>query len=249
MPSSTLQIYRNLDTFTDDQEYWKNYTDFYERFWGGPTSPYGFWYGSEYEAFQEAVCDYMEIERNQIKECLFIKENSEYFICPTISKKNEPPFAFLVDNIIPIHWFFIFKEKQKKIFKTHWGFGAIHYKSKIEDINKLINHFTNIESSNKEQKDNLDNYLEIIKNDLKELRKWLSSFPKDSLVVLNYGDLLSSLPMSSLDKEDSVKIATDFTNSLAQDNLIKANELIEFLINRWTQIEFANQKNLSPSSN
>ena len=114
---------------------------------------------------------------------------------------------------------------------------------------KLINHFTNIESSNKEQKDNLDNYLEIIKNDLKELRKWLSSFPKDSLVVLNYGDLLSSLPMSSLDKEDSVKIATDFTNSLAQDNLIKANELIEFLINRWTQIEFANQKNLSPSSN
>ena len=44
MPSCCLQIYQRLSHFEEDKNYWKEYTDFYERFWGGPTSPYGLWF-------------------------------------------------------------------------------------------------------------------------------------------------------------------------------------------------------------
>ena len=56
MPSCCLQIYQRLSHFKDDKDYWVEYTDFYERFWGGPTSPYGLWFGNEYVTFQNALC-------------------------------------------------------------------------------------------------------------------------------------------------------------------------------------------------
>ena len=95
----------------------------------------------------------------------------------------------------------------------------------------------------------LSSYIDVIRNDLKELDEWIKKFPDDSVVILNYGDLLASFPMSSLDKEDSVKIIADFKNNILSSNKNEAKNLFKFLINRWTNIEFANQKDLSKSSN
>jgi len=248
MPSCCLQIYQRLSHFKEDKDYWSEYTDFYERFWGGPTSPYGLWFGNEYGTFQSALCDQLNIKENEIKECLFIKEENENFICPD-NKLDTVPFSFLVDNIIPIHWFFIFEESQKKIFKTHWGFGAIHYKCPIDSAKKLINDFISLTDKNENRDDELENYIEIITQDLKELAVWLENFPNDSIMILNYGDLLASFPMNSLDKEDSVRIISDFKNKLITSDYESAKDMFKFLIERWTNIEFANQKDLSKSSN
>ena len=80
MPSCCLQIYQRLSHFEEDKNYWREYTDFYERFWGGPTSPYGLWFGNEYGTFQSALCEHLSIKESEIKECLFIKEENENFI-------------------------------------------------------------------------------------------------------------------------------------------------------------------------
>ena len=74
-------------------------------------------------------------------------------------------------------------------------------------------------------------------------------FPSDSIIILNYGDLLASFPMNSLDKEDSVRIIVDFKDMLSTFKYESAKDLFNFLIERWTNIEFANQKDLSKSSN
>ena len=74
-------------------------------------------------------------------------------------------------------------------------------------------------------------------------------FPSDSIIILNYGDLLASFPMNSLDKEDSVRIIVDFKDMLSSLKYESAKDLFNFLIERWTNIEFANQKDLSKSSN
>lgn len=248
MPSCCLQVYQRLSHFKEDKEYWSEYTDFYERFWGGPTSPYGLWFGNEYGAFQNALCDQLDIKEKEIRECLFIKEDNENFICPD-NKLNEVPFSFLVDNLIPIHWFFMFEEQKKKTFKTHWGFGAIHYQSSISDVKESIEEFTSLKSKIEITNVDLGKYLEVIQDDLNNLREWIDKFPTDSIVILNYGDLLASFPMNSLDKEDSVKIVADFKKELSDSNQDVAKELFEFLLNRWTNIEFANQKNISKSSN
>ena len=83
MPSCYLQVYENIKNTGVDQKYWEEYTSFYEQFWGGPTSPYGLWFGNEYSAFEESLCDHMQIQKKDIKQCLFIKENDEYYICPS----------------------------------------------------------------------------------------------------------------------------------------------------------------------
>ena len=55
--------------------------------------------------------------------------------------------------------------------------------------------------------------------------------------------------MTSLDKEDSVKIVSDFKSELTNSEFKNAKDLFKFLLERWTKIEFANQKDLSKSSN
>ena len=95
----------------------------------------------------------------------------------------------------------------------------------------------------------LKNYINVIKNDLSELSDWFMKFPSDSIIILNYGDLLASFPMNSLDKEDSVRIIVDFKDMLSAFKYESAKDLFNFLIERWTNIEFANQKDLSKSSN
>ena len=248
MPSCCLQIYQKLSHFKADKDYWVEYTDFYERFWGGPTSPYGLWFGNEYGTFQNALCEQLNIKENEIKECLFIKEDHENFICPN-NEPDDTPFSFLVDNLIPIHWFFMFKISQKKVFKTHWGFGAIHYKSSLIAAIESINYFDSIVKKVQVEDLELRKYVYVIQQDLKDLNKWAHKFPSDSIIILNYGDLLASFPMTSLDKEDSVKIVSDFKSELTNSEFKNAKDLFKFLLERWTKIEFANQKDLSKSSN
>ena len=113
----------------------------------------------------------------------------------------------------------------------------------------MINDFISLTDKNENRDDELENYIEIITQDLKELAVWLENFPNDSIMILNYGDLLASFPMNSLDKEDSVRIISDFKNKLITSDYESAKDMFKFLIERWTNIEFANQKDLSKSSN
>ena len=131
MPSCYLQVYEKLTSANKDYNYWKEYTSFYENYWGGPTSPYGIWFGNEYETFENTLADHLQVDRKDLKQCLFIKESDDYYICPSELNENKQSYSYLVDNIIPLHWFLLFNEDQKKVFKTHWGFGAIHYSSSI----------------------------------------------------------------------------------------------------------------------
>ena len=55
--------------------------------------------------------------------------------------------------------------------------------------------------------------------------------------------------MNSLDKEDSVRIVSDFKLKLINSEFENAKDLFKFLLERWSNIEFANQKDLSKSSN
>jgi len=95
----------------------------------------------------------------------------------------------------------------------------------------------------------LFNYLNIIQKDLNEVRNWCDNFSEESRITLNYGDLLALFPLNTLDKEDSVKIISDLKSELKKENYSDALSLIEFLINRWSNIEFANQRNITSSTN
>ena len=141
MPFCCLQIYEKLEDIKKNKDYWSRYIDFYEDYWGGPPSPHGVWFGNEYPNFQESLSDRLSINKQDIKECLFIKENNEYYNSLSGPYENNKSYAFLVDNVVPIHWFFLFSKDQKKTFKSHYGFGSIHYTNNLVSAQKKIDDF------------------------------------------------------------------------------------------------------------
>ena len=249
MPSCYLQVYENIKNTGDDQKYWEEYTSFYEQFWGGPTSPYGLWFGNEYSAFEESLCEHMQIQKKDIKQCLFIKENNEYYICPSEENSKNKLYSYLVNNLVPLHWFLLFTEEQKKVFKTHWGFGAIHYTSTIKNGLKMIKDGNDLKVSINEMENPAKEAFIKIFDELSTTENWLSEFKTDSILILNYGDLLANLPQSSLDKEDSVSILSDIKILIKEKSFSDSEKLLNFLIERWLKIEFSNKKSESLSAN
>ena len=71
----------------------------------------------------------------------------------------------------------------------------------------------------------------------------------DGILILNYGDLLANFPQNSLDKEDSVKIMNDIINLVKKNSFTDAERVFNFLIERWSKIEFSNQRNESNLNN
>ena len=97
--------------------------------------------------------------------------------------------------------------------------------------------------------ENLSRFFNTIGDDLTQIIDWSNEFSQESKIILNYGDLLISFPPNTLDKEDSVKIVSDFKYAIKKNQYPEALALVEFLINRWSKIEFANQKDINKSTN
>ncbi len=74
MAISSILVYEPIDSFRDKKYYWKEYVQFYEQFWGGPTSPYGVWFGNEYEAFRNAISSHLDMDEEEIEDCYFMKD-------------------------------------------------------------------------------------------------------------------------------------------------------------------------------
>ena len=91
MPSCYLQVYEKLTSVHKDYDYWREYTSFYESYWGGPTSPYGIWFGNEYETFENNLADHLQIDKKD----LYNKKNhlsnikTFHISCLFFNKSNE----------------------------------------------------------------------------------------------------------------------------------------------------------------
>ena len=129
MAISSIFIYEPIDSFRDKSYYWKEYIEFYEKYWGGPTSPFGVWFGNEYENFRNSLSSHLEMDMEEIEDCYFMKDSDgKYFVSPMYSKANSSHS----ENIIPIDWFILFSEEEKKTLYTHWGFNAISYDTRVD---------------------------------------------------------------------------------------------------------------------
>ncbi|NIP30729.1 MAG: hypothetical protein GTN99_05800, partial [Candidatus Dadabacteria bacterium] len=107
MATSNLIIYEPLSAFGQQSDYWKNYIEFYELYWGGPTSPFGVWFGNEYENFRRSLSERIDVPESDIKDCFFLKDDEGgYFVAPVESDVQN--YLIYIENIIPAEWFLMF---------------------------------------------------------------------------------------------------------------------------------------------
>ena len=108
-------VYQNLANIKEDKEYWDKYIKFHELYWDGPNASQNVFYGNEYEEYRNSLSKYLEIEPDQIKDCLFTKhENGDYYLTPLGVDSDK--YIMESENSIPAQWFLMFESKEKKFF-------------------------------------------------------------------------------------------------------------------------------------
>lgn len=228
-----------MDSFRDKSSYWMEYAKFYENYWGGPTSPLGVWFGNDYKAFREALASHFDIDEREIEDCFFMKdERGEYFLAPSSSRAN----LLHTENVIPLDWFILFDEGERKSLSTHWGLNAIHYDTKIEEAlgrireaEGILERYSNIEDSGVMTALHPGN-LENLQKGLADLRVWLSGFDPSGFIVLNYGDICSLIHPYTLDNERSVTEIGDILHLLDDGKSKEADSSMVILIRKWEEI-------------
>lgn len=237
MPRSTLIVYEPLTDLTDKSYYWREYVEFYEQYWGGPTSPFGVWFGNEYESFEKALASNLGINKDELEHCFFTKdEEGKYYIAPLKSKAN----LFFSENFIPIEWFLIFDEKEKQTLYTHWGFNALHYDTRISEALERIDSaqgvISDAESKGEFQKLVTAHTILNISESAGQLKSWLSGFDPSGFIVLNYGDLCSVINPYTLENERSIGELWDVISMLKQGEFDEADSALNVLIRKWEDI-------------
>ncbi len=235
MPSSTLIVYEPLDSFREKSEYWSKYLKFYERYWGGPTSPFGIWFGNEYSSFRQSLSDHFNLPDEDLPDCLFMKDDGgNYFVAPTSNSLN----CFSSENVIPFEWFLLFSEEGRKNFYTHWGFNSIHYNSTLDQSTKrLIFSQKKIgEMTSGESKNPLKVFLANLDRSLEDLRKWLVQFDLQSYLVLNYGDICNYIHPYTLKNENSVTEVSRILELVYLSNFSEAELALKVFFQKWEDI-------------
>ena len=251
MAISSILIYEPIDSFRDKANYWREYAEFYEKYWGGPTSPLGVWFGNEYEAFRKSLSAHLGMDNEEIEDCYFMKDKEgNYFVAPMYSKSNSSHS----ENIIPLDWFVLFSEDDRKSLYTHWGFNAIHYDttigtalSRIEEALQILSGCFENNEMNKIKSLFADN-LTVMTHSLSDLQTWFSGFDPNGFVVLNYGDICSHIHPSTLKNEQSVQETWDILHLINKGQLEDASSSLRVLFQKWDEIRSQASGNVDKST-
>lgn len=241
MATSNLIIYEPLQVFGTESDYWKSYIEFYELYWGGPPSPFGVWFGNEYENFHKSLSERINVEQSEIKDCYFLKEeDGSYFIAPIQSDLGN--HLIYIENIIPVEWFLLFAEDERKTLFSHWGFNAIYYGTKlqtallrVESSKSLFEKTLNaIPAEIKESE--IIGILNSLINGSEQLINLLQGYNNSGHIILNYGDICSYIHIYTLDNERSVAEVCTFIELLKKSEYEKANTTMKILFQKWNEI-------------
>jgi hypothetical protein len=239
MARSTLVLYEPLNALMDKSYYWNEYVRFYEQYWGGPTSPFGVWFGNEYESFINALSENLGMAKEEIEHCFFTKdEEGKYYVAPFGSKAN----LFFCENFIPVEWFVPFSEEDRQTLYTHWGFNALHYDTRLhtaagrlDEAEGIVSGLVNLRPPDLD----VSSYAYLaddLSNGLAEIKTWLSGFDPSGFLVLNYGEICSVINPYSLERERSVEETWKFLRSLKEGNYGEADGSLKALMRKWDDI-------------
>lgn len=242
MAQSILLVYVPMDSLGDHQEYWERYTQYYEKYWGGPTSPLGVWFGNEYNQFRKRLSDHLGIAEPDISDCYFMKSDGRVFICPLVA--TDAPYILTAENFIPTEWFLMFEDDERRSLSSHWGFGALFYSASIEQAHGrlksaegILTGFIDTYHDSPPKGEIFERMLDL-KPRVTELDKWLSQYHPSGFIVLNYGELASLFHPYVLRDERSVKEIWGILGHMESGELDKAEEGLVQLMQKWAAIRF-----------
>ena len=240
MAISTLLVYVPLETIGDRRRYWQTYVEFYEQYWGGPTSPFGVWFGQEYENFRRELSRRLGMDEAEIVDCYFMKSEGRYYVCPLPGGDN--PYLLLAENRIPFEWFLLFDPEERKHIQLQWGFGSIYYHTRLstglDRLERAVCLTGSVAASSGGAV--VDEVFAGAMMDLgrraRELGSQLGRHDASSYVVLNYGELVGLIHPLTLKNEHSVAELWRVLELVEEGDWKEAARTYTVLYQKWEEI-------------
>ena len=239
---SALMVYQNLKNITEEKEYWDKYIKFHELYWDGPNASQNVFYGNEYEEYRSSLSKYLEVDPDNIKDCLFTKhESGEYYLTPLGIDSDK--YIMESENSIPSHWFLLFENSEKKFFYSHAGEGAIqpdgiYYNTDCVLSKKRLNNAKSIleKQSNSDIPSEFELFTKELAFGLSEIYYWIEKFPDDSMIVLNYAEISSVIHEFTLKNENSVSDLWVIIDLISSNDYETANSNLKIYNQKWNEI-------------
>ncbi len=241
MAQSTLIVYDPLENAPEEERsYWLRYVEFYEKYWGGPMSPFGVWFGNEYDSFRRAISEHLSIGESALRDCFFIRSNDGILhVCPlggNASGRNGNILS--CENAVPFEWLAAFDEPERRNFYSHWGFSSMYYTARVGDACErlAVASDTIAGAIGKTDHEKLRAILEWMEKGAAYMSGWFSGRDGDGYAVLNYGDVCSVVSPQSLDRERSVEQAAEIFTLLRSGEWEKSYGLASRLFRKWEDL-------------
>lgn len=241
MAQSALMVYEPLDSIREGAEYWREYINFYEKFWDRPASPKSTWWGAEYDEFRRSLADALGIETDEIRDCFFTKKDGRYLVCGISGRVNFNIVSS--ENRVPFEWLLAFDENGRNFFYTHAGFGAVHHDSiyYAENIGTATERLASAREAVAKIGEAVSRFpelgrLEALPRKITEMNGWLRGFDPAGEIVLNYGEICSFITQDSMKNENSVGELNGIVAKLEKGDFEGAESGLRFLNAKWAEI-------------
>ena len=135
---------------------------------------------------------------------------------------------------VPVRWFALFDDRERRLTERDDGGYVISYWTDVGSARERIQRAASV----------LENGdLRPVAAMVYELDDWLSCFPLDAAVELDYGDVALALGWNELDEDHSAKEVQEAIDALEEGEVELAGELYQAVAGRWAEAKIRESLN------
>lgn len=135
---------------------------------------------------------------------------------------------------VPVRWFVLFEDAERRIVERPDGaFGAFYW-TNLPEARRRAQRAARVLD-----RGGLDDVASVIR----DIDEWLSCFPADSFVELDYGDAAASAGWNDLDEDHSAGEIQAAMDALEAGDVDRAGELYQAVAGRWAEAKIRESLN------
>ena len=127
---------------------------------------------------------------------------------------------------VPVRWFSAFRSEDKEVYEVE-GAPRVRYRVDIPIATNRVSSVLGILRG-----------LQVFDGPAQELAQlldWLSQFPEDSMVELDYGEVSDLFDPQELVLDDSVELVQASVDALSEGDMVRAGENYGRVVSRWAR--------------
>jgi len=146
-----------------------------------------------------------------------------------LQRRDPSAMPFMLQSAwqVPIRWFLLFKDSERRITERREGGFRLTYTTSIENARRRVKWALSVV-----RKADVDPLTELVS----DLAKWLGSFDRRSIAELDYASLSGLFTWDELDNDHSAREVQEAIEALGAGELPRSADIYESVASRWAEV-------------